>query len=95
MATKTGLEKQDRARDAAFNSAMHGTSATAGGGVRAMFAKGREAKQAAVDEYFKHWDNKAAEVETEETRAVRRIHSHRSSLLLTQRDRHEMPSTLH
>ena len=70
MATKAGLEKQDRARDAAFNKAMHGDSATAAGGVRAMFAKGREAKQAAVDEYFKHWDNKAAENETEETRAV-------------------------
>lgn len=70
MASKTGLEKQDRARDAAFNAAMHGSSAQAAGGVRAMFAKGREAKQAAVDEYFKHWDNKAAEVETEETRAV-------------------------
>ncbi|KAK5626994.1 hypothetical protein RRF57_002709 [Xylaria bambusicola] len=74
MTTKAGLEKQDRARDAAFNTAMHGNSATAAGGVRAMFAKGREAKQAAVDEYFKHWDNKAAETETEETRAVCRTY---------------------
>jgi sterol 24-C-methyltransferase len=71
MASKTGLEQQDRARDAAFNKAMHGNSAAAAGGIRAMFAKGSNAKQAAVDEYFKHWDNKAAENETEETRAVR------------------------
>lgn len=71
MASKAALEKQDRARDAAFNAAMHGNSAQAPGGVRAMFAKGRDAKQAAVDEYFKHWDNKAAEVETDEIRAVR------------------------
>jgi sterol 24-C-methyltransferase len=70
MAPKAGLEKQDRERDAAFNKAMHGNSAEVTGGVRAMFAKGRDAKQAAVDEYFKHWDNKAAETETEETRAV-------------------------
>ncbi|KAI1433350.1 sterol 24-C-methyltransferase [Xylaria sp. CBS 124048] len=71
MASKIALEKQDRARDAAFNTAMHGNSAQVAGGVRAMLAKGREAKQASVDEYFKHWDNKAAEVETEETRAAR------------------------
>ncbi|KAI0196410.1 sterol 24-C-methyltransferase [Astrocystis sublimbata] len=71
MPSKTGLEKQDRERDAAFNAAMHGNSAQAAGGVRAMFAKGHDAKAAAVDEYFKHWDNKAAEVETEETRAAR------------------------
>jgi sterol 24-C-methyltransferase len=70
MPSQITLEKQDRARDAAFNQAMHGNSAEVQGGVRAMFAKGREAKQAAVDEYFKHWDNKAAETETEETRAV-------------------------
>lgn len=70
MASKAGLEKQDRARDAAFNKAMHGESATAAGGFRAMMAKNNESQKAAVDEYFKHWDNKAAEVETEETRAV-------------------------
>ncbi len=65
------LEKQDKARDAAFNKSMHGSSAQAKGGIRAMFSKGADAKQAAVDEYFKHWDNKAAKDETEETRAVR------------------------
>lgn len=71
MASKYELEQQDRQRDADFNKAMHGSSAAATGGVRAMFAKGRDAKQAAVDEYFKHWDNQAAKDETEATRAKR------------------------
>lgn len=71
MATqKQILEKQDRERDAAFNKALHGDSATAQGGFRAMMAKGGDAQKAAVDEYFKHWDNQAAKDETEETRAV-------------------------
>lgn len=65
------LEKEDHSRDAAFNKAMHGQSAHAQGGMRAMLQKDRAAQQAAVDEYFKHWDNKAAEDETEETRKVR------------------------
>lgn len=64
------LEAQDHARDAAFNKAMHGNSAQAKGGIAAMFSKGGDAKKAAVDEYFKHWDNKPAENETEEERAV-------------------------
>lgn len=73
MATqKQILEKQDRERDAAFNKALHGDSATAQGGFRAMMAKGGDAQKAAVDEYFKHWDNQAAKDETEETRAVSR-----------------------
>lgn len=70
-ARKVELEKQDRERDAAFNKAMHGNSAAASGGIRAMFSKGADAKKAAVDEYFKHWDNKAAKDETEEDRKVR------------------------
>lgn len=68
--TTSGLEREDHSRDAAFNKAMHGKSAQARGGISAMFAKGGAAKQAAVDEYFKHWDDKAAKDETEETRAV-------------------------
>jgi sterol 24-C-methyltransferase len=65
------LEKEDHVRDAAFHKAMHGKSGQARGGMTAMFQKDRAAQQAAVDEYFKHWDNKAAEEETEETRKVR------------------------
>jgi sterol 24-C-methyltransferase len=65
------LEQENHTRDADFNKAMHGKSAEARGGMRAMLQKDRAAQQAAVDEYFKHWDNKAAETETEETRKVR------------------------
>lgn len=36
-----------------------------------MRNKDAKAQKAAVDEYFKHWDNKAAEDETEEIREVR------------------------
>ena len=64
------LEQENHSRDAAFNKAMHGKSAQAKGGMTAMFQKDKAAQQAAVDEYFKHWDNKAAEDETEETRKV-------------------------
>lgn len=65
------LEKEDHVRDAEFNKAMHGKSAQAEGGFRAMLQKDKAAQNAAVDEYFKHWDNKAAGDETEETRKVR------------------------
>lgn len=67
---KTQLEEQDRTRDAAFNKALHGDSAFVQGGIRALISKGGEAQKAAVDEYFKHWDNKAAKDETAETRKV-------------------------
>ena len=69
--SKIQLEAQDRERDAAFNKALHGESAQVTGGVRAMLSKGADAKAAAVDEYFKHFDNKAAKDETEETRKAR------------------------
>jgi sterol 24-C-methyltransferase len=65
------LEQEDHTRDAEFNKAMHGKSATTRGGMAAMLQKDRGAQQAAVDEYFKHWDNKTAADETEETRKVR------------------------
>ena len=68
------LEKEDHSRDADFNKAMHGKSSQARGGMSALLGKDRAAQQAAVDEYFKHWDNKAAGDETEETRKVRQLH---------------------
>jgi len=68
--TASNLEREDHNRDAAFNKAMHGKSAQARGGIAAMFSKGADAKKAAVDEYFKHWDNKPAANETAEERAV-------------------------
>lgn len=64
------LEQEDHARDAAFNKAMHGKSSQAQGGLRAIFGKDQAAQSAAVEEYFKHWDNKAAADETAETRKV-------------------------
>jgi sterol 24-C-methyltransferase len=66
------LEKEDHTRDADFNKAMHGKSAGDTGGIKAMMGKNAEAQKAAVSEYFKHWDNKSAEVETDETRKARR-----------------------
>ncbi|PVI06138.1 hypothetical protein DM02DRAFT_623448 [Periconia macrospinosa] len=66
------LEKEDHIRDAEFNKAMHGKSAEVQGGLRALLAKDKVAHNAAIDEYWKHWDNKAAEDETEETRKARR-----------------------
>lgn len=64
------LETEDHTRDAAFNKAMHKNSSTAQGGFSAMLKKDKAAQKAAVDEYFKHWDNKAAKDETPEIREV-------------------------
>jgi sterol 24-C-methyltransferase len=64
------LETEDKARDAAFNKAMHGTSAASTGGFAAMMGKNSEARKAATDEYFKHWDNKIAKDETASDREV-------------------------
>ena len=69
MAPST-FEQEDHQRDAAFNKALHGKSSKAQGGLAAMRGKDAEAQKAAVDEYFKHWDNKSAENETDDTRAV-------------------------
>ena len=64
------LEQENHARDAAFNKAMHKDSSNAEGGFRAMMKKDKAAQKAAVDEYFKHWDNKAAKDETDADREV-------------------------
>lgn len=64
------LEMEDHQRDAEFARILHGKSAEAAGGLAAMRNKDAKAQKAAVDEYFKHWDNKPAETETEEIREV-------------------------
>ena len=69
----TKLEKEDHRRDADFNKAMHGKSAQASGGIAAMFSKDKGAKAAAMDDYFKHFDNKSAETETPQEREVCRV----------------------
>lgn len=63
------LEPEDHSRDAAFSNALHG-EADSKGGIRSMLKKDHSAHQAAVDEYFKHWDNKSADIETPEIREV-------------------------
>lgn len=66
----TALEREDKARDAAFNKALHGKSANIRGGLSAMRGKDNAAQKAAVDEYFKHWDNKDYADETDADREV-------------------------
>ncbi|KKZ64773.1 sterol 24-C-methyltransferase [[Emmonsia] crescens] len=68
----SSLEVEDHKRDAAFNKALHGSSAKKRGGLAAMRAKDPKAQKAAVDEYFKHWDKKSSADETEEIREARR-----------------------
>ena len=72
MVNPTSLEQENHARDAEFMKALHGKSADTRGGLMAMMSKGAAAKAASVEEYFKHWDNKAAADETAETREERR-----------------------
>lgn len=64
------LENEDHARDAAFNKTLHGQSAKSRGGFASMLSKGSDSQKAAVDEYFKHWDNKDSKDETLEIREV-------------------------
>lgn len=58
------------ARDMTFENIMHKRTATTDAGFSAMLKKDKIAQQAAVDHYFKHWDNKEAKDETEDIRAV-------------------------
>ncbi len=68
--SKIALEKEDHRRDADFNKALHGKTSEVKGGIAAMMAKDKDAKKLAVDEYFKHFDNKKAETETDADRAA-------------------------
>ena len=79
--TTNKLEREDHKRDADFNKALHGKSAQTRGGISAMLSKNKDAKKAAVDEYFKHFDNQSAKDETPEQRAV------------SQRSNHPAPNT--
>ncbi|MCJ1267156.1 Delta(24)-sterol C-methyltransferase [Lobaria immixta] len=64
------LENEDHSRDAAFNKVMHGKLEEKG--FRSMMSKDHIAHKLAVDEYFKHWDDKSADTETAEVRESRR-----------------------
>lgn len=68
--TQLQLEKEDKERDAAFNKAMHGKTAAQANSVATILFKNPEAKQAALDAYFKHFDNKKADNETDADRKV-------------------------
>jgi sterol 24-C-methyltransferase len=68
---KVALEKEDHARDAAFMKALHGKSTETAGGFSAILNKNKEAQKLAIDQYFKHFDNKRAETETDADREVR------------------------
>ena len=65
-----GLETEDHIRDAAYNKVLHGNSAEQQAGIRSMLKKDPAAQKAAIEEYFKHWDNKAAGIETQQIRDV-------------------------
>lgn len=69
--TQLQLEKEDKERDAAFNKAMHGKTSAQANSVATILFKNPEAKQAALDAYFKHFDDKKAENETDADRKVR------------------------
>ncbi|KAK4547585.1 Delta(24)-sterol C-methyltransferase [Oleoguttula mirabilis] len=68
----TALEKEDYERDAAFKKVLHGKTAEERTGLLAAMGKDKQAQKEAVDEYFKHWDNKGSAEETEDTRKARR-----------------------
>lgn len=94
--SKVQLEQEDKERDAAFNKAMHGKTAAQASGIATILFKDPEAKQAALDEYFKHFDNKKADNETEADRKVRNDKArltHGLFLSLTALHRHGPTST--
>jgi sterol 24-C-methyltransferase len=70
--TPQKLEQEDHNRDLQFAKALHGDSGKNAQGIGALMSKSKDAQKAAVDEYFKHWDNKPADEETDATREERR-----------------------
>jgi sterol 24-C-methyltransferase len=71
VAGPSPLERENRSRDAALSTAIHGQSAKARGGFAAILSKNKGGPKDAHDEYFKYWDNEAVDKETAEQRAVR------------------------
>ncbi|OQD65232.1 hypothetical protein PENPOL_c006G07829 [Penicillium polonicum] len=66
------LEPQDHKRDADFKQALHGKTGQDQNSFMNIMRKNKDAQKLAVDEYFKHWDNKGADDETSKTRETRR-----------------------
>ncbi|TGO52599.1 hypothetical protein BCON_0138g00170 [Botryotinia convoluta] len=72
MATPVVLEPQDLNRDSAFKQALHGQTGQTNRSFMNLIHKDKNAQKLAVDEYFKHWDNKVAKDETSLDRDARR-----------------------
>jgi sterol 24-C-methyltransferase len=72
MAPTIALEAQDFDRDAAFGQALHGRTSQDTNSFMNMMRKNNDAQQLAIDEYFKHWDNKLSMNETNSDRETRR-----------------------
>lgn len=70
MATLTKLAPKDFKTDAEFAKALHGNDASKAG-YAALLKKNNSAQEAAVNGYFKHWDNKNAETQTTEDQQSR------------------------
>ncbi|VVT47059.1 uncharacterized protein SAPINGB_P001523 [Magnusiomyces paraingens] len=64
------LAPKDFKADADFAKALHGTDTTSAG-YTALLKKNKDAQEAAVDGYFKHWDNKTSETQTAEDQQAR------------------------
>ncbi|KAK7205974.1 sterol 24-C-methyltransferase [Myxozyma melibiosi] len=62
---------QDRETDAKFKEVMHGKDVASKTGFMSAISKNDDAQKAAVDEYFKFWDNKRPSNETEEDKKGR------------------------
>lgn len=56
----------------AFDNALHDRSMDFQGGLRALMIKDRAFHSLAMDDYFRHWENKHVKKETEEMRQTRR-----------------------
>lgn len=69
--TSQALLPANQAKNMAFDRVLHKNSSNSQGGLRAMVNKDNEAHKAAVVEYFRHWDDKKAEDETEAVRQAR------------------------
>ncbi|KAI9841105.1 MAG: Delta(24)-sterol C-methyltransferase [Sclerophora amabilis] len=66
------LETEDHLRDADFNKIMHGKSAEEKNSFLAILKKDTVSQKAAVDEYFRHWDDRKASDETQQDRDDRK-----------------------
>lgn len=64
------LAPKDFKADADFAKALHGTD-TSKAGYTALLTKSKDAQEAAVEGYFKHWDNKNSETQTVEDQKAR------------------------